>query len=150
MTIITALYTGRGDRFNALVRRWQRSPYSHTELVWPRGDGLWACWSSSVSDGGVRCKVMVLNPAHWQLWAIPGDAAAAKQWFAQREGQGYDLLGLLGFAWRPWQGRHDRWWCSEACAAAVGATEPWRWDVAAWAQYVQLVGHQLPRKESAP
>ena len=49
MSVQLALYKGRGTLFNALIRWWTRSPYSHCELVI---NGT--CYSSSIRDGGVR------------------------------------------------------------------------------------------------
>lgn len=143
-TLLTALYIGEGGWTNAFIRRWQRSPYSHCEMVTEQlPDGRYACWSSSAQDDGVRRKDMELNPAHWELWQIPGDAQKVAAWFFAREGLDYDLLGLLGFAWRPWQGRRDKFWCSEACAAAWGIREPWRFDVALYGELVRLVGTRV-------
>ena len=68
---------GRGTLFNALIRWWTGSQYSHCELVI---NGT--CCSSSIRDGGVRGKVMAL-PAHsWDVIDLPwADEHAAQQWF---------------------------------------------------------------------
>ena len=121
-----AFYKGRrkGPRgwFDALVRWWTRGPYSHCELVI---DGL--CWSSSARDGGVRGKAIVLG-ANWDVFDVPGDEAKALAWFQAHKGARYDVAGLFGFVWRREYGDGQRWFCSEACAAALGYREPWRFD----------------------
>lgn len=145
MAAFIALYVGPGRWTNALIRRWQRSPYSHCELVVRRVADQFECWGASGHDGGVRRKVMPLDPLHWELYEVrsfSGEQAA--QWFRSHEGEGYDLLGLLGFAWRPWRGERGRWWCSEALAAALGVEEPFRFDVATLAALVRRVGRRAP------
>lgn len=116
-----AFYKGRTRIFNRLTAWWTNGPYSHCELV---VDGV--CWSSSFMDGGVRRKLIDLNPEHWDIIEVEGDVGAAVAWFEAHEGQGYDLLGLIGFVWRPWRDDKARWVCSEALAAAAGFIESWR------------------------
>lgn len=140
-SVLVALYIGPGKWTNAFIRRWQRSPYSHCELITRRTGELYECWSASGQDGGVRRKVMPLNPEHWELYRLAGfDPDRVRDWFAGHLYDGYDLLGLFGFAWRPWRGDKDKWWCSEACAAALGLQEPFRFDVATFASVVKHLG----------
>lgn len=144
VSALTAIYVGPGNWTNALIRRWQRNPASHCEIVTRRVADTFECWSASGMDGGVRCKVMRLNPNHWELYRLPFRAALAREWFIAHQECGYDLLGLLGFVWRPWRGERNKFWCSEACAAAVGMAEPWRFDVATWREVARAVGRRLP------
>jgi hypothetical protein len=96
-----------------------RSRYSHVELVI---EGV--CWSSSFRDGGVRAKRIDLQSGHWDVLPIAGDKQAALAWFRAHEGQGYDWAGVARFAFR-WLPQGERqWFCSEACAAALGHTQP--------------------------
>ena len=53
--------------YNRLVRWWTKSPYSHVELVVSTG----RAWSSSFEDGGVRSKLIDLDPAKWDLVDLP-------------------------------------------------------------------------------
>lgn len=142
--VITAIYIGPGVWTNAFIRRWQRSPASHAEMITRQVADTFECWSASAMDGGVRCKPMRLAPEHWELYRLPFKAAAVREWFVAHEEDGYDLLGLLGFTWRPWRGSKTRWWCSEACAASVGMAEPFRFDVATWREFARSVGTRLP------
>ena len=141
-----ALYKGPGRWADWVVRRWQRSPYSHCEVITAVARNEYAgdsfeCWSSSNRDGGVRRKVMHLNPDHWDLFSVRSASVdKAREWFEQHEGNAYDWFGLLGFVWRPWRGNGWRWWCSEACAAAMGFSDPHRFDVATLASVVKRIG----------
>lgn len=127
-----AFYKGRTRLFNRAVAWWTRGPYSHCELVIQREpDGAAHCWSSSLMDGGVRSKVITLDPDHWDVVSLdvtPDKLVLALDWFEQREGSGYDVLGLLGFIWRAAADNSSRWFCSEALAAALGFIEPWRFS----------------------
>lgn len=120
-TMQIAFYKGRRRLFNRLTAWWTNGPYSHCELI---VEGV--CWSSSFMDGGVRGKRMNLNLEHWDVIEVAGNAADAQQWFFNHFGDDYDVLGLVGFVWRPWRDNKDRWVCSEAIAAALGFVQPWR------------------------
>lgn len=138
-----ALYKGRKRLFNRLVSWWTRSPYSHCELVVGHLNAGALCWSSSYQDGGVRLKVIQLNPAHWDivdLQLTPGQADAAQQWFRAHEGQGYDLAGLVGCVLRPYRQQQNKWYCNEAVGAAVGLAEPWRFDPGSFAAALKFSG----------
>jgi hypothetical protein len=123
-----AFYKGRTRLFNRLVSWWLRGPYSHCELVLDTIDGYSHCVSSSFMDGGVRIKGIRLDPDHWDLVDVGGDKRKALAWLREHEEEGYDVLGLLGFAWRPEAGDTRKWFCSEATAAILGFDEPWRFD----------------------
>ena len=124
-----AFYKGRTRLFNRLVSWYLRGSYSHCELVLQTSpDGVSLCASSSFMDGGVRLKHIVLDPAHWDLVEAGGSPAKAWAWTVGREHDGYDLLGLLGFMWRRQAGEQHKWFCSEAVAAMLGYSEPWRFD----------------------
>ncbi|SFB96938.1 hypothetical protein SAMN05216344_106135 [Polaromonas sp. OV174] len=124
-----AFYKGRKRLFNRLTAWWLRGDYSHVEIILGTdAAGLAICASSSMMDGGVRIKHMRLDPAHWDVIEVGGDAAAAWAWLAEREGQGYDYLGLLGFVARVLGHDKGRWVCSEAVAAMLGMPDAWRFD----------------------
>ncbi len=119
-----AFYKGKKRLFNRLVAWWTQGPYSHCELVI---DGV--CWSSSFMDGGVRNKVIAFDADNWDLVPLaPSDAADALAWFAARNGQRYDVLGIIGFIWRALEQDQRKWFCSEAIAAALGIPDAWRFD----------------------
>lgn len=140
--IYLALYKGRRDgtgwrvwaaRFtDGLTRVLTRGRYSHCEIAVREHTqaSVYTCYSASIRDGGVRCKVMPLPEAKWDLIPLPSTPEAHEQlqrvWTAT-EGQGYDLRGALGIAFGL---RHNsrRWFCSEWCAAALGLPAGWRWS----------------------
>lgn len=128
-TFRTAFYRGTHAGlpgiYNRLVRWWTRSPYSHVELVFPSGQAA----SASYMDGGVRLKSIDFDPALWDFVELPAQLApAAARWFAAHLGDGYDLLGNLHFVVAPVGDEKDRWFCSEAVAAALGMPDPARFD----------------------
>jgi len=124
-----AFYKGRSRLFNRLVSWWLRGPYSHCELLLESmGNGRYLCASSSFMDGGVRLKVIELHPDRWDIVTISAAAQSAREWFYAHQGEGYDVLGLLGFVWRRTADDRGRWFCSEALAASMGYADPWRFD----------------------
>jgi hypothetical protein len=123
---------GLSGLFNILTRWWIAGPYSHCELIF--SDGMAA--SSSFLDKGVRFKQIDFDPARWDFITVDGDEAAARAWFEIHEGQGYDLLGLIGFMVRPITGQKHKWVCSEAVMAALGYEEAWRFDPCSMARAV--------------
>lgn len=131
MTLRLALYKGTRPGikgiYNRLVRWWTRSPYSHCELVF--SDGIAA--SSSLEDGGVRFKMIAFDAARWDFIDLPaGLESGARAWFEQQAGKQYDLMGNLQFILACIPGSENKWFCSEAVAAALGIPDPWRFDPA--------------------
>lgn len=140
MTMRAAFYKGTHSGlpgvYNRAVRAWCRSPYSHVELVFSSGH----CGSSSFMDGGVRLKVIDFDPALWDFIDLPSEwECMAFQWFLDHRGAKYDLLGNLHFVISPIAGDGMRWFCSEAIAAALGMSEPWRYDPATLASALSIV-----------
>lgn len=135
--IYLAAYKGRGTLFNGLIRLWNRSQYSHCELLMPAGDWL----SSSAMDGGVRSKRIQLNAEHWDLIPVPwADSLLVWQVFAQHQNKGYDWFGLFG-AQLLNAGAHSkkRMFCSEFCAAALNLPQPQRYSPALLVETVQRI-----------
>lgn len=116
-----AFYKAPGTWADRAIRLVTGSIYSHCELVI---DGV--CYSASAREGKVRAKTMHLDPARWDVLALDGaaDQALALAWFLAHDGQRYDWAGVARFVlpFLP----HGRmcWFCSEACAAAMGLPQP--------------------------
>ena len=140
--IYLALYKGRRDgtgwrvwaaRFtDGLTRVLTRGRYSHCEIAVREHTqaSVYTCYSASIRDKGVRCKVMPLPAAKWDLIPLPSTPEAHERLqrvWTETRGQGYDLRGALGVAFGL---RHNRrrWFCSEWCAAALGLPDGWRWS----------------------
>ena len=156
MTMWVAFYKGTrpglAGNFNRGVRWWTHGPYSHCELVIALlADGQAQCWSSANLDGGVRPKLITLDPAHWDVIEVPwANPFEALDWFVLHEGDRYDTLGLFGFVGRRGDGDKDKWWCSEACAAALGLDEPWRYCPNALAAILRSMNQLYSRIRTAP
>lgn len=119
--ITLALYKGKGQLFNAAIRTWTGSEFSHCEIVMP--DGRWL--SASAMDGGVRAKRIDYKPEHWHLIPVPwANAKRIEQVFDQYEGSGYDWAGIF-LSQLLARGIHSetRMFCSEFCAEALGFTD---------------------------
>lgn len=117
----------------ALVRlaQWRSGTYhkvTHTELVLDgttcRGATI---ASASIRDGGVRTKTVDLERGNWIALEVPAwepARPAARKWFKEHDGQGYDTIGAL--ATRIWWLRQsiEKWFCNESDGAAVGLLDP--------------------------
>lgn len=128
MAFYAAFYKGTrpglGGLYNRIVRWWDKGKYSHCELVF--SDGVSA--SASFLDGGVRFKHIEFSEARWDAVALDGRMEeAAREWFEEHAGAKYDLLGNLRFFFGFLPDNKNRWFCSEAIAAALGKSEPWRY-----------------------
>lgn len=110
--------------YNRLIRWFERGPYSHCEIIFYDG---WAA-SSSAMDGGVWFKRIEFNPEHWDFIEISDSfESGARKWFYAHAGKKYDYIGNVRFmlGWLP-DGK-DRYFCSEAIAAALELHDPWRY-----------------------
>ncbi|MFY1021524.1 hypothetical protein [Ectopseudomonas khazarica] len=116
--ITLAMYKGKGQLFNAAIRTWTGSIYSHCELVMP--DGRWL--SASAMDGGVRAKRIDYKPEHWLLIPVPwANTRTIEAVFENHEGKGYDWLGIALAQFLPLGiDSKRRMFCSEFCADALG------------------------------
>ena len=123
-----AFYKGKGLLYDKFVKWWTKSPYSHAELILEElGSGFYLCGSSSLRDGGVREKVIWLNPERWDIVEVlVKDEQYAKNWFRVNYGKKYDLWGQLGVI-SPFPDNPENYWCSEAIAAALQIAEPYRY-----------------------
>jgi hypothetical protein len=102
-------------RLISRVIKWHsRSKYSHVEIIFSDG---WRAGSTS-ADNGVRFTREPCNPAEWDIVDVEGDEDFARAWFFAHEGAQFDDAGVWAFLIG---GDHDldRWFCSEAVAAAL-------------------------------
>jgi hypothetical protein len=103
------------------VQWWTGSIYSHCELV---VGGL--CYSSSVMDGGVRCKAIALDPAKWDVVELPwATADEVVGYFRDTDKHRYGWPSLITSQLlnlnRP---AKNAQFCSEWCAAALKLPSP--------------------------
>lgn len=122
--MIIALYKNTDHTFNRLVSWWTKGPYSHCELIFSTG----MSGSSSFRDKGVRVKRIGYKPDNWDFIVLPDtyDAKAAEKWFEDHAGDGFDVLGIIGFVWRALKQALNRWFCAESNLAALGRIDAWR------------------------
>jgi hypothetical protein len=142
MTIRVAFYKYRGKPFNWLVSWKMSGPYSHVEAVLGNGEapGTSCCASASFSDGGVRFKDIALRADRWDVIEVPGiEPAAVEAWFRAREGQPYDVRGLISFL-LPVGNTAGGYFCNEAVGAACGVPEPHRFEPNNLACLLQRIG----------
>lgn len=113
-----------------LTRKLTRGSYSHCEIAVQQVDGSFMCYSSSIRDGGVRCKkIDVSDRLRWDLIPLDGvtDEAEILDFFHATQNCKYDLLGALGVVLR-WRQRKSRYFCSEWCSELLGICDPWRFS----------------------
>lgn len=110
------MYKGKGKIGNALIRWWTKSEYSHCEI---RIGSL--CYSSSLTDGGVRSKVIEVKPENWDIIELnPEIACSVLALFKQTKGKGYSYLDLLlAQIFNTARNRSSKDFCSEWCARAL-------------------------------
>lgn len=133
-----------------LTRKLTKGAYSHCELVIER-QVEWGqydyrpehhCYSSSIRDGGVRCKQMILDADKWDLIDVTHlvTEQAILSYFSKTKGSRYDWWGAIGIVLGIKQKR-SKYFCSEWCFNAVfGGEDGWRFSPN---QLAAIVKHRL-------
>lgn len=125
-----AFYKGRGTILDWIIRAATRSPYSHVEII-DRMPGVGENpigFTSSPRDGGVVVREIPWRPENWDVVFVPWtNGEKAMTFIHEREGAGYDWLGIL-FTHALGIGRQSsrRWTCSELIGTALGFERAWR------------------------
>ena len=123
--------------YNRGVRFWMRGPYSHCELVFSTGQSA----SASFMDKGVRFKDIDYTSGDWDFIELPDELEpAAYAWFLQHEGDQYDLMGNFRFVVSAVSDDDQRWFCSEAIAAALGFADAFRFEPNVLAAALKTLG----------
>ena len=125
---------------NRIGRRLDGGPYSHCEMVFSDGFSV----SSSFSAGGVRRQLIKYRSVgFWDFLLIPDPAGeietSAKIWFGNHMGCLYDIWGNVRFAFGVARHSEERWFCSEACMAALGFEEAFRYGPSGMVKVAQKV-----------
>ncbi|AXP54248.1 enoyl-CoA hydratase [Haemophilus influenzae] len=123
-----------------ITRFFTKGGYSHCEIAVQRIEftnghhyehhTVWDCYSSSVQDGGVRCKqIDVYDREKWDLIPLDGvTEAQIKAYFDRTLGCKYDWWGALGIVLGIKQKR-SKYFCSEWCFNALRNTDQgWRFS----------------------
>jgi hypothetical protein len=142
---------------DVLIRYRLQGKYSHTEIMFEKGDGVeflmpnstlelysenqrWCASSSGIDKipknsklrpsqrGGVRFKMIDIDPLKWDMIDLNYDPMKAAMLFKTMEGFPYDYR-LIG-SYMSWLIRENpqALTCSEVCAMACGLGDPWRYD----------------------
>lgn len=149
--VYLALYKGKktGLKPTALLARFSdwitrkltKGPYSHCEIAVERIEYTsghhyehelhYDCYSSSIRDGGVRCKEIDLTERDkWDLVLLDGVSEAEVQfYFNSTKGSKYDWWGAIGIVLGIKQKR-SKYFCSEWCYNALnqGNQDGWRFS----------------------
>lgn len=124
---------------DGVTRFFTKGEYSHCELVVERrefmcgshydNEVVYDCYSSSVQDGGVRCKQINVRDGKWDLVLIPSVAESQiKTYFNRTLGAKYDWWGALGVVLGIKEKR-SKYFCSEWCFNAIfGNENGWRFS----------------------
>lgn len=129
-TIYLALYKGKGNWTDKLIRFFTKGKYSHCELAIKKieftsghhyeHEIIYECYSSSPRDGGVRCKEINLDNGNWDLFLINNvTEKQIKQLYKKTRGLKYDFLGAIGVVIPLFKQKSNRYFCSEWCAKAL-------------------------------
>ncbi|PVX40516.1 hypothetical protein C8D76_10389 [Pasteurella langaaensis DSM 22999] len=121
-----------------LTRNLTRGKYSHCEIAikrqrWLSGSHyeheiVYDCYSSSIRDGGVRCKQIDIDSGKWDLIPLKDvTEQQIKQYFEKTKGKKYDWLGAIGVVLKCNQDKR-KYFCSEFCAESLGFGEAWRFS----------------------
>lgn len=133
--VFLALYKGKRNINSPLdyakrvvdfaVRKITHSEYSHCEIAIQISGNRFECYTASMTDGGVRKKVMPLPADKWDLIPIsdPAIVLCVESLYTQTVGAKYDFLGATGVVLHNAHSK-TRWFCSEWCAAALGLQKP--------------------------
>lgn len=117
-----AFYKGNETWLGKIIRWWDHGPYSHCELVFSDGT-----WGTAFYKRGVVLWTRDGLPENWDFIELPAHLEAeARKWFEEHNGKSYDYVGLLRFVFDFLNPSRDKWFCSNACAAALGLVDGWR------------------------
>ncbi|VTX83770.1 enoyl-CoA hydratase [uncultured Aggregatibacter sp.] len=107
-----------------ITRFFTKGTYSHCEIAVERGSNGYDCYSSSVQDGGVRCKrIDVSDASKWDLLSLDDVSEdQIKAYFNRTCGAKYDWWGALGIVLGVKQKR-SKYFCSEWCFNAIHGGE---------------------------
>ena len=145
-TVAVASYIGKGKLFNSLVRNWDNTDISHTELVLNVHDNdILQSWSSSFMDGGVRGKSIKLNPENWLIVEIPITNDEYKfiiDHIDKTRGLKYDVLGVFTNSIGAVSNNKQKWFCNEWVGAALQIMEPHRYRPASFHNIAQRLSYE--------
>lgn len=129
-----AFHKEKKTLFEKLCSWKMEGPYTHVEALFgpdPANASLTVCASSKWTEGGVRITSLDFSDTSlWDIIDVPGiDEGKALQWFKDHAGEKYNTRGLIQFiTFFPVGNTKNAWFCDQACLAAIGMTEAYRFD----------------------
>lgn len=138
MAIYLALYKGKGNGVDRLVRFFTKGQYSHCEIAVKKSrveghydyQEWFECYSASPRDNGVRSKIInVADRMKWDLIALKDVSEAQIQaYFARTKGRKYDFWGAIGVV-LGFKQKREKFFCSEWCFNALRHSDQgWRFS----------------------
>ena len=122
MAFRAAFQKGSETLGGKFIKWWDNGPYSHCELVFSDGT-----WGSSTGHAGVALRKRIVTDSDWDYLDLPAELeSSARKWFEDHRGKSYDYVGLFRFVLDFLRPSRDKWFCSRACADALGMTDGWR------------------------
>lgn len=150
MAVQLALHKNDKRIGSRMICWWTGSIYSHCELV---VNGY--SYSSSIMDGGVRCKKIGPGPdeiglgANWDVIDLPlADPIAITDYFAETDANKYGWFALIvsQIFNRNQTDEHSQF-CSEWCASALGWPNPSSYSPGSLAKFCLYLAGLAPRAE---
>lgn len=148
-------WIGKVSLFGSLVRLFKRQGISHCEILFSDG---YSGTSDPTKDGIVLYKAAPINPADWfviDLPVTPEEEAKVRVFFETDEaGCKYDWRGIIFCQVFRW-GWHSstRWFCSEACLAALQRIYPALDGIKPWyvdpADFANILEERIPTLDRA-
>ncbi|HCT54552.1 MAG TPA: hypothetical protein DF712_19075 [Balneola sp.] len=116
MNIWVALYKGKGNIINAIVRRWTKSQYSHAELIL-NDKNTWIGISPFIKSKITDRKNVQYNAENWDFYEIPVTEEQHKailEFYDITQGATYDWIGMLLSQFLSFRIKQKyKWYCSE-------------------------------------
>lgn len=115
---------------------------AHCEAAHAWDGALHECVSASWLDGGVRGKAIDMPAEKWRIYEVPA-AIHPAEYLRVHDGDGYDVLGLLGILWPRLGHSARRRFCSEACAEMLGLPMPHLFDLRTLESVCAFIGRRV-------
>tara|TARA_A100001011_G_scaffold399638_1_gene509266 strand:- start:2028 stop:2513 length:486 start_codon:yes stop_codon:yes gene_type:complete len=116
MNIWIALYKGKGNLINSIVRRWTKSQYSHAELILD-DKKTWIGISPFIKSKVTDRKNVEYNLQNWDFYKIETTEEQYQsilEFYDITRGATYDWVGMLLSQFLPFRiKQQNKWYCSE-------------------------------------
>ena len=116
MNIWIALYKGKGNIINSIVRRWTKSQYSHAELIL-NDKKTWIGISPFIKSKITDRHDVEYNPDNWDFFKIDVTDEQYKSimdFYDITKGATYDWIGMLLSQFLSFRIKQKhKWYCSE-------------------------------------